>query len=489
MENRKWKKRIFGVSVFLVMVMLAVGTMVSFASGEKLDSYSMMITKKLDDGAPAAAQQQEYQFKIEGTVSDKDGSNAADIKDIEMTVKYADGSEKKLPAGQEKIVKIKGEGSVTLTFPPKMINITAVEEIDADDVIEDGGKKWSVTETSCETEMTVSGTETTVRISKPGGAITLTRPSVDANDNAIPADSLAYYTLTGEGFHGGKASGGTKLIPVAPGKTVTLGNDLDQGVYTIKEVKPIPGFSVLVGPREIDVDAGEAGKFYINSDKSTLTIKAPALAEGESPRTHYYRIESTDGWIKRDIEVRTDETAKVEHLPKGEYTICVYKTYEGLPGQYTVTVPETEATKRERKFSNINGKRYYYMLDGDYMDSLTFYPFKKNGKLLPSGTKYIITYEGTWVQEDGTTNQLKYNGGSRWARNEYTVNKKFVPGDNKKLIISVTPEINPDNFPGSVLPISWISYKQVITEYTTPQSEYDVDERGYVIISKLYLFD
>ena len=59
MENRKWKKRIFGVSVFLVMVMLAVGTMVSFASGEKLDSYSMMITKKLADGAPAAAQQQE----------------------------------------------------------------------------------------------------------------------------------------------------------------------------------------------------------------------------------------------------------------------------------------------------------------------------------------------------------------------------------------------------------------------------------------------
>lgn len=484
MENRKWKKRIFGVSVFLVMVMLAVGTMVSFASGEKLDSYSMMITKKLADGAPAAAQQQEYQFKIEGTVSDKDGDNAEDIKNIAVTVEYKDGSEVKLPAGQEKIVKIKGEGSVTLTFPPKMINITAVEEIDADDVIEDGGKKWSVTETSCETEMTVSGTETTVRISKPRGAITLTRPSVDGNNNPIPADSLAYYTLTGEGFHGGKASGGTKLIPVAPGKTVTLGNDLDQGVYTIKEVQPIPGFSVLVGPREIDVDAGGAGKFYINSDKSTLTIKAPALVEGESPRTHYYRIESTDGWIKRDIEVRTDETAKVEHLPKGEYTICVYKTYEGLPGQYTVTVPETEATKRERKFSNINGKRYYYMLDGDYMDSLTFYPFKKNGKLLPSGTKYIITYEGTWVQEDGTTNQLKYNGGSRWARNEYTVNKKFVPGDNKKLIISVTPEINPDNFPGSVLPISWISYKQVITEYTTPQSEYNVDERGYIIISK-----
>ena len=143
MENRKWKKRIFGVSVFLVMVMLAVGTMVSFASGEKLDSYSMMITKKLADGAPAAAQQQEYQFKIEGTVSDKDGSNAEDIKNIAVTVEYKDGSEVKLPAGQEKIVKIKGEGSVTLTFPPKMINITAVEEIDADDVIEDGGKKWS----------------------------------------------------------------------------------------------------------------------------------------------------------------------------------------------------------------------------------------------------------------------------------------------------------------------------------------------------------
>lgn len=476
------KKRIFGVSVFLVMVMLAVGTMVSFASGGTLDSYSMMITKKLADDAPAAAQQEEYQFKIEGTVSDKDGSNAEDIKDIEVTVKYEDGREEKLPRGQEKIVKIKGEGNVTLTFPPKMINITAVEEIDADDVIEDGGKKWSVTETSCETEMNVSGTETTVRISKPGGAITLTRPSVDGNNNTIPADSLAYYTLTGEGFHGGKASGGRDLIgPVVPGATIELGNNLGQGVYTIKEVQPIPGFSVLVGPREINVDAGGVGKFYINSDKSTLTIKAPALAEGESPRTHYYRIE---GQETREVEVRTGGTATVEHLRKGEYTIKVYKTYDGLPGQYTVTVPETEATKREREFSNINGKRYSYMLDGDYMDSLTFYPFKKNGKLLPSGTKYIITYEGTWVQEDGTTKRINYNGGSRWARNEYPVNKKFVPGENKKLIISVTPEINPDNFPGSVLPISWISYKQVITEYTTPQSEYNVDERGYIIVSK-----
>ena len=484
------KKRIFGVSVFLVMVMLAVGTMVSFASGGTLDSYSMMITKKLAAGAPAAARQEEYQFKIEGTVSDKDGSNAEDIKDIAVTVEYEDGRKEKLPAGQEKIVKIKGEGNVTLTFPPKMINITAVEEIDADDVIEDDGKKWSVTETSCETEMTVNGTETTVRISKPGGAITLTRPSKDLNNNTIPADNRAYYTLTGEGFHGGKASGGTELIPVKPGDTVTLGSDLDQGVYTIKEVQPIPGFSVLVGPREIEVGAGEVGKFYINSDKSTLTIKAPALAEGESPRTHYYRIESADGWIKRDIEIQTGQEGQVskdgmvEHLPKGEYSIYVYKTCEGTPGQYTVTVPETEATKREREFSNINGKRYSYMLDGDYMDSLTFYPFKKNGKLLPSGTKYIITYEGTWVQEDGTTKRINYNGGSRWARNEYPVDKKFVPGENKKLIISVTPEINPDNFPGSVLPISWISYKQVITEYTTPQSEYNVDERGYVIISK-----
>ena len=502
MENRKWKKRIFGVSVFLVMVMLAVGTMVSFASGEKLDSYSMMITKKLADGAPAAAQQQEYQFKIEGTVSDKDGSNAEDIKNIAVTVEYKDGSEVKLPAGQEKIVKIKGEGSVTLTFPPKMINITAVEEIDADDVIEDGGKKWSVTETSCETEMTVSGTETTVRISKPRGTITLTRPSVDGNNNPIPADSLAYYTLTGEGFHGGKASGGRDLIgPVVPGATIELGNDLDQGVYTIKEVQPIPGFSVLVGPREIEVGAGGVGKFYINSDKSTLTIKAPALVEGESPRTHYYRIESTDGWIKRDIEVRTDETAKVEHLPKGEYTIRVYKTYEGSPGNYVVSYPKTVSSNYSMKVTavypasgTIGGfgyteiKRTY-----SYIGNLTYGPlYDANDKVVDASVKYRFAYGGmnpetgkitAWTTTNAVAGNKSGNGVNLDADEKVIVRN---PVDNRirGRAVYVTDPV------AKKLRISWTEYTELEDDasYTCQKTgtEYyvTIDRRGYIIVSK-----
>lgn len=510
------KKRIFGVSVFLVMVMLAVGTMVSFASGGTLDSYSMMITKKLADDAPAAAQQEEYQFKIEGTVSDKDGSNAEDIKDIEVTVKYTDGREEKLPAGQEKIIKIKGEGNVTLTFPPKMINITAVEEIDADDVITDeNGKKWSVTETSCETEMNVSGTETTVRISKPGGAITLARPEVDGNNNPIPEGNLAYYTLTGEGFHGGKASGGTKLISVAPGKTVTLGSDLDQGVYTIKEVQPIPGFSVLVGPREINVGAGEVGKFYINSDKSTLTIKAPALAEGESPRTHYYRIESTDGWIKRDIEVQTGQEGqvgkdgKVEHLPKGEYTIRVYKTYEGTPGNYSVSYPESTP----KNVSWNMGSALYkvgeadkgytgFSIGGDYFDttSLVFGPLiDQNGNTVDSSVKYKFSY--------GAINPEKpsYIKGWSWSDVAGNISKKQInlSAEEKECVRNpingklyfkatnvTTSTINPDALPAKQVRIAWTAYtynkedttstckKTNTTYYVT------IDRRGYIIVSK-----
>lgn len=488
------KKRIFGVSVFLVMVMLAVGTMVSFASGGTLDSYSMMITKKLSDGAPAAAQQEEYQFKIEGTVSDKDGSNAEDIKDIEVTVEYEDGRKEKLPAGQEKIVKIKGEGNVTLTFPPKMINITAVEEIDADDVIEDGGKKWSVTETSCETEMTVNGTETTVRISKPGGTITLTRPSKDLNNNTIPADNRAYYTLTGEGFHDGKASGGTELIgPVAPDTTIELGNNLDQGVYTIKEVRPIPGFSVLVGPREIDVDADGVGKFYINSDKSTLTIEAPALAEGESPRTHYYRIESTDGWIKRDIEVRTDGTAKVEHLPKGEYSIYVYKTCEGLPGQYTVTVPEVKKETKKSFSSAIStdpqkATLKYLTVKGDYISDIIYGPlYDESKKTILSDATYIFCYGALKTE---TSTGCTYWGMKGAAKGDAIVPlssiQELVRTPIKGRLYIGTKGVSSSE--AKYLGISWVENTKIEKPYNCKETDKEyfvtIDERGYIIVNK-----
>lgn len=494
------KKRIFGVSVFLLMVMLAVGTMVSFASGEPVGSYSMVISKRLAAGAPSAAYNQEYTFKIQGDVG------GTDIRDTDgITVKYSDGTEKPLERDTDgnRIVRITGEGSATLTFPGQKINITAVEEIDdGDEVTDASGNKWSVTKTDCEAEMTISGTEATIRISKPGGKIELTRPTVDANNNPIPADDVVSYTLTGEAFHDGTAlPGGTKRVEsVAPGATVTLGENLTQGVYTIKEEKPqpIPGFEVLVGSREIEVDANGVGRFYINSDQSTLTIKAPALEEGMKPRTHYYRVEGPE---TRDVEVKTGQTAKVAHLPKGEYTIFVSKTYEGSPGNYTVSYPKTTSSNYSMKVSTvypasgtIGGygwteiKRTY-----SYIGNLKYGPlYDAKGNVVDSSVKYKFSFGAKDPQTElisGWTMNAAVSGDVEGNGVDLSGNDKAIvinPCDNRirGRAIYVTDPV------AKKLKIAWTEYTELKDDVTSTCKKTDttysitIDRRGYVIVSK-----
>lgn len=356
MKVRHSKKRLFGTGILLLMVLLAMVTAVLAANGKttKGGSYSLLIQKVFAEDTPEAAQDMTFTFRIEAQVR-------------------SGGEEKPVEA----VVKIKGEGSETVTFDGPF-KISVIEQTD-EGGFKQGNTEWDVTKNECVSSIHVNASHATVNISKDGGVLQIKRsenlPTVTFEIKGKPlhvenqADFDQKFT--------------TKTVTVAAGEMKEF-TGLPQGEYTITKLRATDGFSVLVGSREFNVPAGKQDTVHINGTNSKLLITAPPADLDGPIQTHHYRV---SGPVYREIDVKSGKTGIVENLTEGNYTIDGPKIYNGFAG-FEITIPETIDKTVTKTFSNIDGKLYYYTVDGTYIDSFKYGPLRRGNTLLPKTTLY-----------------------------------------------------------------------------------------------------
>lgn len=464
---KKFGKRIFGVTILFLMMILAIGTIVTSAK-ERSNSYSLTIKKVFAEGmsseALTAAEKLTYNFRVEAQVK-KGGENA--YESVVRNVKIPDEN---------------GNWEADISFGSPF-KISVIEQTD------DGeGDGYDVVETVCKSSMHVGASQASVNISKDGGEIEVTRPA-DVPD--------VTFRLTRKTSDGGSENVGADVV-VKAGETKKLGDRLLQGEYTITKLRSTDGFSVLVGGRSFDVipytdSTGKIraeGEVHINGSDSQLLITAPAQ-EGSVPRTHYYHISGPES---RDLVLKSGEIGMVEHLTEGTYNISVSETYSGVKG-YTVKYPETKEEKKTKKSSAIStttsGINKYFTVGGDYIDNLTYGPlYDKNGRVMSSKVTYKFRY--------GAINPADTSKIQVWTMNAYakgnerdkpvnlagrdTVKKPY----DKKLFVG-TKEVSDSN--AAWLGVSWVEYtvKETELEVTSPSTKGEkvtIDDRGWIMLSK-----
>lgn len=460
----KFRKRIVGAVILFLMMMLAIGTMVSYAEEGSGTSYKLTIRKVFaedvlkDPDALAAAKNITYTFHVEGQVVGSD-----------------------VPV--EKTVQITGDGEKTISFG-NAFKISVIEQTD-----DNNDSKYDVTGTSCKSSMHVSASQAIVNISKDGGTIEVTRPE------GVPEVT---FRLTGKTIHGGTEISRPD-VTVGAGETKELGTGLPQGQYTITKLRSADGFSVLVGERSIDVEAGKSGVVHINGSDSKLSIKAPDSVDGIS-RTHHYHISGVTikgELVSRDVDVRSGETAIVDHLTEGDYSVKVSGTYDGVKG-YTIKFPETISEKRGGSYKVISTttaiKKGYVLVGGDYIDNLTYGPlFDSNGKRLDNTVKYKFIY-GAINPDD--VSKTKLWGMSNYAKGGVSDNPVNLTGKEKDIVRMPydnklhigTKEVSSSK--ASSMRVSWIEYTRLETERFIKNPAADdnlvtIDERGWISLSKV----
>lgn len=455
---KKLRKRILGAIILFLMIILAIGTMVTFAE-ERNSSYSLTIKKvfadNMTDEARTAAENLTYNFRVEAQVK-KSGEDAYVPVVQNVEIPDADGNwEVDVPFGSS-------------------FKISVIEQTDNGE-----GNEYDVVETVCESSMHVSASQATVNISKTGGMIKVTRPA------DVPTVT---FELTGKPFHEDHPfTFQTQTATVEAGKTAVFDN-LPQGQYTIKKLRSADGFSVLVGKREFPVAAGGTGTVHINGSDSKLTIKAPTPADG-TVRTHHYHI---SGPVSRDIDVQSGQVGTVEHLTEGTYEIKVSETYSGVKG-YTVEFPVLTATDWSGSSSALTydsaGTRSYKsfsLKNAKYVEFYGFGPlYDGSNKKMSSSVTYKLNYG---VVEPGQTLITRYPiNGTYVGDGIYTLNKpvKLVPGDNR-LYFAIT---NVSDEAAKKLKVKWREYtetgrKKEITKPSAAGDIVEIADSGWITLSK-----
>ena len=461
---KKPGKRIFGVTILFLMMVLAIGTMVTSAE-ERSNPYSLTIKKvfavdKMTPEALAEAQKLTYNFRVEAQIK-KGGEN--EYESVVKNVKIPDAN---------------GNWEVEIPFETAF-KISVIEQTDNGE-----GNEYDVVETVCKSSMHVGASQASVNISKDGGEIEVTRPA-DVPD--------VTFRLTRKTSDGGSEIVGTDVV-VKAGETIKLGDGLPKGEYTITKLRSEDGFSVLVGSRSFDVipymdSTGKMraeGEVHINGSDSQLLITAPPQ-EGSVPRTHYYRILGPE---IRDLVLKSGETGMVEHLTEGTYIISVSETYSGIKG-YTVDFPVTTIEERVEYSNAMNyeDKRTYKGILVNNADYVEFYGF---GPLYDgSGVEMdrSVTYEMNYgIKKPGATGvtRNKINGTCN-AKGKYTLDnpKKLVPGDNRLYFAAS----NVSDTSAKLIKVKWREYtegqrKKTVEKPNADGDVVEIDGRGWIILSK-----
>ncbi len=447
MDARKKRKRAFGAAILLLLAVLAVGTAVFAKEGKSHSSYSMMIQKKLADSSPEAARDKEYTFQIEG-------------------ITQTGGEYKKV----EKTVTITGEGEAYVEFDGPT-EITVVELSD-DIPIEVGNEKWNMTTTQCESQMQVPGQATKISISKDGGKIRVKRPE--------DAQTVTYFQVTGRDFANGDEIYDSGLCKIEPGGEKLL-EGLKRGEYIVKELKAPEGFAVTVGPRIANVEAGKIGSVHINGDYGAITITAPGTLGSND--AYYYTIKRDGNVYERAIRVKAGEAYKLEHLPRGMYTVTEYRDnntgYQVLVPQ-TIEIPVEKNIKRVESGTgkNVDVYRLFYTIPKSvtYAKLRINFPYDKDGP--DRGTPCVACIKGCYVQAPTTIKGFIFNGKVGYPKN--WSNYSLLPG---KVYLKIR---------SSDAPIRWV--KITLTECTETINDFlceseqpctkTIDSRGWMEISK-----
>lgn len=445
-NRKKIGKNSFIAGVLLLMVMLALGTLRTFAEegAKSSSSYVLTIRKVFADGTPdnvvAEAAKQKYTFRVEAKV--KNGGENETV---------------------EKVVTITGEDEGTVEFS-NAFKVSVIEQTDGGGFEVPNGTNepfiYDVSETECLSEMHVNASKATVHISKDNGRIEISRPE-DA--------PTVTFKLTGEPHHGSqeefdrkfKESNSSDSVTIAAGgKAEFIG--LPQGEYTITKLRAADGFNVLVGSRDFGVKAGETGKVYINGTDSKITIKAPDPVDGVV-LTHHYQVSGGNKYTTREIDVLSGNYGAVEHLGEGLYTIKVSETYDGFKG-YTVAYPDIVKTadrtgNTSALYTASSGNyKYFSVLNGaDYVEVYGFGPMLNASKEAVSSTYKF--YYGTRNAETGKIASRNTTVSDEdWRGCTFNAPVKLVvPASDGRVYFLA---LNVSNASAKYLTVKWREYKE-----------------------------
>ncbi len=382
--RRKSRKKLLQISVLFLLAMLALGTAV-FAE-DAPGSYSLVIQKILAEGAPDAAKNRDYTFHIEGYT--RSGGERR-LVERDVTINPNDREKK------------------TVTFDgPTDITVVELTNQAGDDITDADGNEWEMSTVQCESSMWVSGRSSTISISKPNGMIRVKRP--EPKEGEIMSN--VFFRVSGVQGDGTDAVYDSGNVEIASGGEQVF-DHLPAGIYTVEELTA-EGFDITVGPRTEDIAAGEDGTVHINGNSGSVTITAPSVESVGVPIIHHYNI-YRGSYLEREVDVRSGESYKLEHLPKGDYTVEVSRTYQGAGGGYTLTAPKKESKNKTATLSFEAGRNYWYSVSGDVIDGVTCGPLKNaNNKNLLDTDTYKIKF-GTLKADDTsiisylTSNALK----------------------------------------------------------------------------------
>lgn len=477
MNVEKRKKRIFGAGVLLFMMLLTAFTMVAFATGEDVStSYSLTIEKIFADGTPENAKEQEYTFRIQGQAKKQDGT-VTDTIDKTITLSKKNGWTYTCTAG----------APITAT----------VTEVTSGIQVNQGGQHYNMHNTKCVTSALLLGSQKLQL--KNDASIKLSKPEKEG-EKPLTSSWFHVYNEPYPGHHD-VIEKVDEVVELIPGAKEQVFDHLSAGVYTVEELKAPDGYSVLVGPRTANVNAGDEGTFYINGNPGRLTITA-----GGTPgdgATHYYTVdrqkEADDAanhisFAPRTSLVRSGETWVIDDLPRGSYTVTEH-TYAGSCG-YTLTVPQSKLIQsRSLKSSALSNtdrriwKSFNASPEADYIILKSFGPlYDSNGKKLNS--TYSHFHYG--ALENGGISYWTRTGPYDGIYNYLPNNPPDVPleanqAGNKPVYFSI---VNVKSTAAAKIGVEWeeYAYKEPVSTWfgkafgsTVTKS---IDGRGWMLFTK-----
>ena len=505
---QKKKKRIFGMSVLFLMMILALATTVMAASGRWVadGSYSLVIQKQFDtdtskipkeelDKVLEEAKKKTYRFHIEGYRLD---GNRNEIP-IDEIIEIGPDSENWSGSGTETVVDPWKQSATLRSDGPIHVSVT---EITNEVTLEVDGKEYNMGDSRAETT-TLFTEAPQVRDLNSNGKITLSRPAEktifeNGVKKTVPVTTTSFFRIHSEWPWNNiqKPAGWTEYnetVKLEPGEAAHNMTNLKPGRYTIEDLS-VSGYRIQLGSRKETVSEGEEGTFYINSKPGKLKITAGGTV-GDGG-IHYYRVERI--WAPGDAEAFVDRYTDpvesrgiytLENLPRGQYKVTEYES--SAPAEFKVRVAETKeesggATYYKRYFGTSSAGFTKFPAGGDYITDLMFGPLRnEKNNIIKSSYSYKFAYRYKSA-EDG---QNKYSTTGVFtlpANKSYSDGKRPIiyPRDDGTLAFAVW---NVTATTGDHVDLSWIEHTRVENEYTKSKANENytvhVDERGWIEIT------
>ncbi len=448
MNVKKAGKTIFVASTLLLLLMLAIGSMMSFAENRASSSYTLTIVKKLDftgvpaENIPSSLSDLSYNFDITG-VQGVDPPNAINEKvTIDNFTKIDDSH---------------AEGSATITLGTS----SAVSVIELTNTLDSDLIGYGVSGTSYVSHMHANNGYAEVTLSKETNWLTITPSTPADGTNAIER----IYRVTGPGF--------SEYYRITDGQSKRLEN-LAPGNYIIEAVKAPDGFSVELRNPTITVASGAVDTakttIKINGNSGTVTVTAGGTS-GDGQIHHFVAEKVDDSSFKEEFSLASGETYTRDHLTKGEYTLSA-RTFEGTPAfSVEVTSQPKKVSSGSSTYTNPKkGSLPSFSLTGDLSETDFVKMSVSNVKPTSAQKNYQIQIKTTaesMLKKNSTTGKYEKTGLN--YLNSYSTNNP-IPSDSFRLPVGPGNRfnfgfrsVNPDPFTVTSYKLNWTVYRPYST--------------------------